>query len=121
MARLLGQEYQGRGVFQKYWLHTGDNGDDHITVENVQDVEPIFESVKRQAQGPQGKDARLVAKIPETVITEVCKVHAKMWGVKPREVFAELMRAKTDRSQKIWRMLTQGRDYSKLQAKTYGT
>lgn len=117
--RLLGKEKTGH-VTEKYWLHTGDDGKDRITVETSEDVEPIFKSVQQKSQ-ERTRDFHYVASIPETVITEICKVNAQRWGVKPRDVFRELMENETDRSKRVWRMLTQGRDYSKLQARSYGS
>lgn len=118
--RLLGKETHG-GVTDYYWLHTGDDGDDRITVETVEDAEPVFAAVRRQAQGQKSRDFHYKASIPGTVIGEICRLSAPQWGVSTNEVFRELMTNKTDRAQKVWRMLTEGRDYNKLQAKTYGT
>lgn len=119
MARLLGTEKNGH-ITEKYWLHTGDDGSDRITVETSEDVEPIFRSVAQKA-AERTHDFHYVASIPETVITEICKVNANRWGVRAGEVFRELMENKTDRAKGVWRILTQSREYSKLQARSYGS
>lgn len=115
MAKLLGTERNGAAV-DKWWLHTDDFGNDVITVETVEDVEPVFEKVRAIRDRPKGKDFRHVASIPVTVIDEMCRIHAAIWGISRREVFAELMLGKTDRAQSMLRVLTHGRDYRKFQS-----
>lgn len=115
MARLLGTEVNGHRI-DKWWLHSGDDGKDCITVETIEDVEPVFKAVQMHREAPKSKDFRHVASIPQTVIDEICRLKAQLWGVRPADVFAELMAAKTDRSQSIWRVLTKGRDYAKFQS-----
>ena len=120
MARLLGVEQHGPYT-EKWWLHTGDDGKDRITIETIQDVEPIFKSVKIRSQGETSKDLKLIASIPGNIINEVCRVNAAKWGIRPSEVMAELVKNRTDRSKATWKMLTQGRDFRKLQAQHYAT
>lgn len=115
MARLLGQERNGDRM-DRWWLHSGDDGKDRITVETIEDVEPVFKAVQAHREAPKSKDFRHVASIPQTVVDEVCRVNAKIWGINSAQVFAELMDNKTDRAQSIWRMLTKGSDYAKFQS-----
>jgi hypothetical protein len=113
-VKLLGQERIGNAV-EKYWLHSDGMGRDQITVETVEDVEPVFKKV-RQLSEERHKDLRYKASIPGVVISEVCRSMAPVWGVKRREVFRELVENKTDRAKKVWKMLTEARDYRKFQA-----
>lgn len=114
--KLLGSEWAG-GRVEKYWLHSGPDGRDRITVETVQDVQPIMDAVHVQRSMPQGKDLRWKATIPNTVFEETCRITAQVWGVEPSVVFKEIMDARTDRAQQVMRTLTEGRDYRKFQAK----
>lgn len=114
MARLLGKEKNGHRT-DYWWLHAGDDGADRITIETVEDVEPVFDAVKRRKDLPQSKDFHFKASIPQTVIDEVCRINAARWGINPYQVFSELMQNKTDRAQGIWRLLTEGRDFRKFQ------
>src|SRR3546814_10593245 len=76
MKRLLSKENVG-GREELWWLHTGDDGKDRITVETVQDVEPILDQNKREfaaASDRFGKGSfHKVATIPSTVIEEICR------------------------------------------------
>lgn len=115
MSRLLSTENVG-GRVEKWWLHLGDDGKDRITIETVQDVAPVFDAVARRRGQPKGRDLRYVATIPATVIEELCRIESTRWGVPVSEAFREVMLNKTDRAQRIWNDLLQGRDYRKLQA-----
>ena len=53
MAKLLGRETVN-GITENYWLHTGDDGDDRITVETIHDVEPLFDAVMQKSQARNG-------------------------------------------------------------------
>ena len=117
MKRLLSQEIVG-GRVNRFWLTTGDSPKHNaIAVETVQDVEPVFEAVQRQRDMPKGKDFRHVATIPGTVIEEVCKIKAALWGVRKADAFREVMGNKTDRAKQVWADLLRGRDYRRFQAK----
>ena len=116
--KLLWAEKNG-AIVEKAWAHTGGNGNDAVTIETCQDVAPVFESVKRKKQMGQGKDFRHKADIPLNLINETCYKTAALWGVQPADVMAELMNGKTDRAKKVWKLLTEGRDFRKLQAKAY--
>lgn len=120
MPRLLSKSTDGQRI-EKWWLHTGDDGNDAITVETIEDVEPIFERVRRQRDmreySPVKSEFRHVASIPPTVIEEVCRIKGKEWGLPTREVYSQLMQGKTSWAKGAWRMLTQGRDYRKFQSK----
>ena len=119
MARLLGQEWIG-GRLRKDWLHVGEDNRDKITTEIIQAVDPVFESIKRSAQMEKPKaQFRLKARIPSTLLEDTAKTSAALWGVKYLDAFAEIMQQKTDRAKKALKILTDGSDYSKIQAKTY--
>ena len=62
---------------------------------------------------------RLKARIPITMMDEAAKISAAEWGITPREAFGEIVKQKTDRAKRVLRLLTDGRDYRKLQAKAY--
>ena len=99
MAKLLGVEKNGHRV-DRYFAHYGDGGKALLTVETVEDVEPILEANKRAyADAPSrfGNGSTHVASIPTTVIEAVCK-HTKI-------PFAEFIKGKTDRAQKAWNVL----------------
>lgn len=113
--KLLGREAIGDRI-ENWWLHTGDDGKDRITVETVQDVEPIFDDVARKRHLPKGKDIRFLATIPATVVEEVCRIKASLWGVRVSDAYREVIENKTDRAKQIWAELLRGRDYRKFQA-----
>jgi hypothetical protein len=95
MAKLLGTEVNGPRL-DKYWLHTGDDGRDRITVETIEDVEPVIEANKAQYNDPaptQDGVGRKVASIPGVVIMEICRIN--------KISFRELMLGKSERSQHI--------------------
>jgi Zn-finger domain-containing protein len=119
-VKLLGVEKLGHRV-QKYWLHTDGMGKDQITVETIEeDVEPIFDAVKRRAQAETSRSFfRLKAELPVTMLDDLAKLSAKDWGVSVKQAFEEIMKQKTDRAKKALRLLTDGRDFNKFQAKTY--
>lgn len=118
--KLLGAEHTGGGRIERHWLHTGDDGGDRITVETVQDAEPVFEIVKSIAQAQTKKSAfRFKASLPTTMIDETSKINAKLWGMSVREAFAELIGQKSNRSKRVMKTLTEGRDFRKFQAKHY--
>ena len=95
------------GRVQNYWLHPGDDGNDNITVETVQDVEPILERNKRAYNDAPTRfgpgDFHKVADIPVTVIEDIARVR--------KIPFPELMQGRTDRAQAIWDDLVNGRDF----------
>ena len=115
MKRLLGADRVGDRVY-RYWLHTGDDGKDRLTVETVQDVEPIIDRVKRINDQRQGKDFRFKATVTFTDMDRIAAEKAAHWGMTVKQAFEELMRGKTTRAQRALRDLTDGRDYRKLQA-----
>lgn len=116
--KLLDQEIILPGVVQKTWRHTDGAGNDNITVENVQDVEPIFNQVKLGAQA-NSKDMPLLAQIPVVVIEETSRVCATNWGMRVKDAYAEIVNNKTGRAKQVWAILVTGRDYRKLQTKHY--
>ena len=83
---------------------------DRITVQTVQDVEPIIERVQGRTELSKG-DFKYKASIPSTIVEELCRVYAGHWKIQPHQVLAELMTAKTKRAQRCWKMLTEGRDF----------
>lgn len=117
MKRLLGTERNG-GRVERYWQHWGDDGKKKITVETVEDGEIAIKRARRLAQ-ERHRDVRYKATIPATMIDDISKIEAQRWGVSVREAFAEIVAARTDRAKRVWRTLTQGRDFSRLQADSY--
>lgn len=117
MSRLIHTERRG-AIVDKYWLHVGDDNKDRITVESIQDVEPV---IQRVGQLPCGnKDFQYVGSVPAVLLDQIAKEVAAHWGVRPRRAFRELIRNRTDRAKKVWTMLMQGRDYRRLQRRYYG-
>jgi hypothetical protein len=117
--KLLGVEKSGPLVHKDY-LHVGDDGKDRITTVTQQDAAPVIRDVKKIAQSANSKsDLRYIGSVPVNLINEACRQASVSWGVQPREAFAEIIQAKTDRSKKLWLTLTEGRDFRKLQAKHY--
>lgn len=100
MKRLLGRENVG-GRQELWWLHTGDDGNERITLETVQDVEPLLDQNKREyADAPTrfGDGAfHKVATIPMTVIEEICRIK--------KIPFAEMIQGRSDKAQHIWNHL----------------
>ena len=118
MAKLLDVEVVGNRT-DKTWLHYGQNGQKQITVESTSDAAPVIASVKRRAQSERQNDFRFKAEIDEVVFTDFCKQFSVLWGTNLKDAFAEMMLAKTDRAKLGWKVLTEGRDYRKFQAKHY--
>jgi hypothetical protein len=116
MAKLLDAEWIG-GRLERTWSHYGDDGRKKITHEVIQDVEPVMEHAKMLAQNQRSDSAfRFKAHITGTQLEGACRIAAKKWGVSFRECFSEVMLGKTDRAKSVIHMLTDGRDYAKLQA-----
>lgn len=114
MRKLLACENIG-GRIQKWWSHFGDDGKPEITVETIQEIDPIFEVVKRNSEtAPSG--FRFRGTIPITLIDEISKVRGADWGLNTTEAYAEIMGNKTDRAKAVWKMLLEDIDYRKLQA-----
>ena len=111
--KLLGSQNIG-GRILRDWLHVGDDGRQKITVQTVQDAEPMFDRA-RLLTATSGKDFRFKATIPVTTIDQVCTRMAPLWGMRAAAVYRELIEAKTDRAKLIWHMLCHDRDYRKFQ------
>lgn len=119
MKKLIGQD-TALGITTNTWVHTGDQGQKQVTVETIQDAEPVFKKAKRLAQTQDSKSSfRFAASVANNVLNDVTYAAARTWGVSVKDAFAEIMKGKTDRSQEILKMLKQGRDYRKFQAKHY--
>lgn len=118
MKKLIRQERIGHRI-EKDWLHYGNDGRKKITTEIVEDVNPVFAKVKTIADAKGNGFMRHKASIPFTLIDDTAKISAKLWGVTVREAFAEILSAKTGRAKRTLKMLTEGRDYRKLQSKAY--
>lgn len=116
--RLLGTEKLD-ALTHKYWLHSGDDGKDRITVQTTQDVTPVINRVKNMAGRGDRAGFRHVATIPSTIIDEICRVEAQRRNARAGDVFTELVGNKTRWAIGVWENLTQGRDYRKLQGKHY--
>lgn len=115
--RTLGIQRRG-DIVDTYYQHLGADNRKKITIQSVQDVEPIMEQVKVEAQN-QMKGFRLKAKLPAVVIDEACKVCAKVWNISVKDAFSEILTQKTDRAKHALKVLTEGRDFRKLQARHY--
>lgn len=105
MAKLLSQERNGDRI-EKWWLHVGDDGREKITLETIEDVEPIIENNKRlYNEKPVDHPVlgRRVAAIPQTVMEELCRIH--------KISFRELMDRKNERGQHIIQSLINNPDF----------
>lgn len=111
--RLLDRE-TNLGITSETWAHDG-----KITVVTTSDASKAFKKAKQLSQSRPDKDFMFSASIDANVVNDISYTAAKNWGVSAREAFAELMAAKTDRSKKLWRILTKGRDYRKFQRANY--
>lgn len=116
--KLLDAE-KSMGIVTKTWKHTDGAGNDVITTETTQDVNPTFKKVKELSRGSTSKDFKFAASIPANVVNDLVYKAAASWGVKPKAVFEELMASKTDRAKELWRTMVKGRDYRKFQAGNY--
>lgn len=101
-------------------MHTGDNGQTCFTTEYIEDAAPAFKQAKQLAQNQSSKsDFRYKASITGNMLDEASKINAKLWGVSVKDAFAELITQKTDRAKRVMKILTEGRDFRKLQAQNY--
>lgn len=97
MAKLLAEQWSGHRL-ERYWLHTGPDHTDRITIETIEDVEPVIEANKRAYNGSV-KDqevpglGRRVARVPGVVLEELCRIH--------KIKFRDLMVGNNPRGQKI--------------------
>ena len=97
MAKLLHTDNHGDRV-EHWWLHTGDDGNDRITIQTVEDVQPLLDRNKEEFNSAPQKFGKgtfhKVASIPATVLEEVCRI---------REIsYMELMQNKSDLAKSIW-------------------
>lgn len=115
----VGSEKVGNLTHTDYF-HIGDDGRKKITTVTSEDVAPVIQKVKKLSQSVNSKDAfRYKATVSVNMINEACRQAAISWGVRPHQALGEIMAAKTDRSKKLWRTLTEGRDFRKMQARAY--
>jgi hypothetical protein len=114
--KLLDVENTGTRI-HRTWLHTGDDGRDKLTVETQEDGTAAIQRAKDNAFSRGG--FRLKASIPVTMMEDAAKISAAQWGISVKDAFSELIQTKSDRAKKVMRMLTEGRDYRKLQTKHY--
>ena len=117
MAKLIDVEQVG-GLTHKTFRHLGDDNKEQLTVQTYQDVKPIFDRAK-QLKRESGKDFRFKAAIAANVMNEACYKAATLWGVSNREALQEIMAGKTGRAKSIIKVLSEGRDFRKFQAKNY--
>ena len=113
MRKLLDIEQNGHRV-TRYFQDYDDAGKKIFVIHNTEDVEPVFKKAKFLKEN-SGKTFRFKASIPLNVINEVCKIKATEWGITKREAFAEIIINETGRSKNVWKVLTEGRDFRKLQ------
>ena len=119
MATLVGMEWVD-GRLHKTWAHIGEDGRKKLTIETVQDVEPAMEHAKAMAQNANPKSfLRFKANVTGTHIEDACRIACKQWGISFQECFREVMQGKSDCAKSVWRTLTEGRDFAKLQARHY--
>jgi hypothetical protein len=119
MARLLNTQEIG-GRTRRIWSHYGDQNQRQLTVEVVEDFSKAMRKVKQSKQLENSKSSfRVKADLPMTLLDEAAKISAKTWGVSSKEAFSELMSQKSDRGKKVLKLLTEGRDFRKFQAKHY--
>src|SRR5215831_5442834 len=98
MATLLSTEWNG-GRLEKTWLHIGDDGRKKITVEVVQDVEPVMDDAKALTEGTKRDSIfRFKAHVTGTHLEEACRIASTQWGIPFRQCFSEVMQGKTDRA-----------------------
>lgn len=111
--RLLGSERVG-DVIHRYWSHDG-----NITVESVQDVEPILEANKRKyndAPSTWKGDVHSIANIPGVLINRLCYDKAKEWGCNAVDVFRELCQG-SDRANKVLNEMLNSREFMYLRTR----
>ncbi len=119
MAKLLSVGNRG-GRVERIWSHYGDNNQRQFTVEVVEDFEKAMNQLKREKQAESSKSSfRVKAELPMTLIDELSKQSAALWGISVKDAFAELMSQKSDRGKKALRLVTEGRDFRKFQARHY--
>ena len=113
MSRLLDREINGNRI-TSYFQQYDEAGKPEIIIHNAEDVEPVFKRAKFLKEN-SGKTFRFKASIPLNVIDEVCKIKAVEWGITKREAFSEIIINETGRAKNVWKVLTEGRDFRKLQ------
>jgi hypothetical protein len=95
MAKLIGTEFNWPRL-DRYWLHVGEDGQEKITVETIENAEFTIERNKREYNDPTKRrdmPMRKVASLPGTIIMELCRVN--------KIGFRELMLGKTARAQHV--------------------
>lgn len=111
MKELMGAE-SSNGIIERHWLHE-DGGRKLLTVERIQDVEPILKRNKQEfnsASKSYGRsELQKVASIPAIILERACKIHE----IK----FPELMACKSDKAKKIWNELLNSRDFTAFRTK----
>ena len=116
--RLLDIENSG-GIVHRTYSHIGDDGKKKITVKSTQDTAPLMARAKMLKQTENSKDFRFKASIPANLINDAAYRAANLWGVSAQKAYSEILAGKTDRAKKLVKMLTEGRDFRKFQAKNY--
>lgn len=112
--KLVNSETSQLGITTNTWM-----GDGKIVTQTTSDAQKSFDKAKFIAQNGQSKDFRFKASIDLNLINDAAYQASKTWGVSVRDAFSEITKCKTDRAQKILKVLTEGRDYRKFQAKNY--
>lgn len=119
MAHLLDVTNLG-GRVQRTWMHYGDENQRQFTVEVVEDFSKAMKQLKREKQQESSKSSfRLKAELPRTLVDELAKISAKSWGVSVKDAFSELMNGKSDRGRRALKLVSEGRDFRKFQARHY--
>lgn len=121
MKQLIYSSKRPDGRIENHWRHFGDDGREKLTVEVVEDVEPVLDQNKRDyADAPSrfGRGAfHRLASFPPTVISEFARLTAIRWGVSTCQAYSELscndelgQLGKTDRAKATWRFILNARD-----------
>ena len=116
MATLLDKEWVG-GRLEKTWSEIGDDGRLKLIHEVIQDCEPAMDEAKLLGQHAKPTVlGRFKANVCGVHIEEACRIRCKAWGISYQECFREVMQGRTERAKDVWKALTEGRDFAKLQA-----
>lgn len=90
------------------------DADGKVVVETIQDAEPILDANKREYNNAPSDFRKgsfhKMASIPAAVIDKVCNEGLPEAGI-DKISFRELVAAKTDKAQRIWKYLLNAREF----------
>lgn len=111
--KLLGTEATFDGGIEKTWLHTGDDNKDRITVQRIVDVDPVLKRNAEEFNSASGGfmrgDMHKVASIPAIVLENAARFHQMPFG--------ELIQGRSEKAQRVWNDLLNGREFQKFRTK----